>query len=72
MARLMLTPVELECRNALEAVQEMFDLPHHQTTVRNLMTVLGKVRDALRKLKNKEYGCAAGIHRGTPCPCEPK
>ncbi len=64
-----LNPIERECQDVLMMVREVLS-PHHPTFTpkRDVIEVMGAVREALKKLDNKDYGCASGRHAGY-CTC---
>ena len=64
MARL--TPLEAEALDVLQMVVDVFTHPVYRNQYK---LVMGRVRDILKKLENKKYGCATGRHMGA-CECK--
>jgi hypothetical protein len=64
-----LTTIEKECEQVLTMVSELWTKPHKVVGRMEFMEILGHVRDALIKLRNKEFGCATGCHAGL-CNCK--
>lgn len=65
-----LNPIEQECQTVLIMLRDMMAPGRGKIDHISHMELCGRVRDALEKLQNKEYGCATGKHAG-PCQCQP-
>lgn len=64
-----LSVVEQECQMVLVILNEMMTPGKGSINHFDHMELHGKVRDAVRKLQYKEYGCALGIH-ASRCQCQ--
>ena len=63
-----LSLVERDCQDVLIMIRDMM-APGHPITNVTHTEIAGRVRDVLRKLQNKEYGCSTGKHSGF-CACK--
>jgi hypothetical protein len=63
-----LNQIERDCQDVLIMIRDMM-APGHPVGHATHTELSGRVRDVLRKLTNKEYGCVLGIHSGH-CQCK--
>ena len=63
-----LTSVEKQCQDVLVLISDMM-APGRRMNAVTHTEIAGRVRDALTKLQNKEYGCASGKH-AVACTCK--
>ena len=61
-----LTPLEAECLEMWLQVQER--LSRHKIGQWEYMELMGLIRDIIRKLENKSFGCVTGLHV-SHCTC---
>ena len=62
--------VESTCKAVLEEIRDLMAPGHMKLNPKDHMELSGRVRDCLRFLTNKEYGCDSGRH-ASPCDCKP-
>lgn len=62
------TQLEIECDELLTNVMEYLTVHTHPPKY-IYMEILGHVRDTLKHLLNKKFGCMTGKHAGT-CACQ--
>lgn len=62
-----LTLVEKECQNVLSELQ-FYLTSTKKVNLGTYAKIVNSVARTLDRLKNKEYGCASGLHRGQ-CLC---
>ncbi len=63
-----LNPIEEECREVLSVILDLMAAGHQKLLPKAHMELMGRVRDCLTHLTNREFGCASGKHAG-PCQC---
>jgi hypothetical protein len=66
-----LNPIEEECKSALSVILDLMGPGRRVVTANEHTELMGKVRDALHHLINKEFGCWSGKHTGA-CQCRPE
>jgi hypothetical protein len=64
-----LNAVEQECQTILVILNEMMSPGKGSLSHFNHMELHGQVRDVVRKLQNKEFGCVLGLH-ASKCQCK--
>lgn len=64
-----LNPIEEECKGALSIILDLMGPGKRQVNSTEHTELMGKVRDCLHHLINKEFGCATGKHAGV-CHCK--
>jgi len=63
----MLSPLESESLEVLHKIQDAWGAKY--ITHARYLGLMGDVRDVVKKLENRQYGCATGLHAG-PCACK--
>lgn len=64
-----LNAVEQSCEEVLLLVRDAMAPGRKSLSPKDHMELAGRVRNALRKLEYKHYGCVLGLHSG-PCQCK--
>ena len=64
-----LNPIETDCKEALSIILDLMGPGKRTVTANEHTELMGKVRDCLHRLINKEFGCVTGKHSGN-CHCK--
>lgn len=64
-----LNALEKESKEIIESLLDLMGAGRQKMSYVSHMELMGRMRDCLRHLVNKEYGCSSGLHAG-PCDCK--